>query len=532
MKLTKILFTVLVVNLAIISAKAQMQEEITALENIASSFNEGKSSPGGVITVAKNSTVLFNKAFGSADLEQGIENTVNTIFEAGSVSKQFTATAALLLIRDKKLTLEDDVRKYIPELPDYGRTMKIKHLLTHTSGLKDWGSIFAITGWPRGTKAYTQNDAKDLICNQKTLNFLPGEEYSYSNANFTLLAVIVERISKISFAEFCNKNIFEPVGMKNTQWRNNFRKIINNRAVGYAKKGTEFFQDMPFEDTHGHGGLLTTTEDLLKWLDYWNKNKFGEELSKLRLTQGVLNNGKKIEYTYGAVFFKNINGTIEISHSGLTAGYRGWLAYYPQKGIAVACLGNGLTLPSKQLTETFAGKRKSNVNKGTGSISEEIVNKLQGLYKSTNGNETLEIIRRDKKAFMKTGAEVLKYSGDTLSTGSRYMVVNSGYNGFTSIIDTDTLYFAKVEKFVPSAQELQKYTGTFYSQECNANYNISMRSGKLMLSRKPGEELNMLPIYKDAFYVGGLLILFTFDSGVSISASVDRAKNISFVKKQ
>jgi len=531
MKITKILFTLLFINVIAVQAYAQTQEEITALEKISSSFNEGTASPGGVITVAKDGVAFFNKAYGSADLEHGIDNTVNTIFEAGSVSKQFTATAALLLIRDKKLALEDDVRKYIPELPDYGRVMKIKHLLTHTSGLKDWGSVFAIAGWPRGTKAYSQNDAKDLICSQKTLNFLPGDEYSYSNSNFTLLAVTVERISKMPFAAFCNKYLFEPVGMKNTRWRDNFRQIVKNRAVGYAKRGDEILQDMPFENTHGHGGLLTTTEDLLKWLDYWNKDKFGKEISTLRLTQGILNNGKKIEYTYGAVFFKTINGITEISHSGLTAGYRGWLAYYPQKGITVACLGNGLTLPSKQLTETFAGKRKSGVDKGTGAVSEQVAEKLQGLYKNINGNETLEIVKKDKKAFMKTGAEVLKYAGDTLSTGSRYIVANADYSGFVSIIDTDTLHFVKLEKFTPSIQELQKYVGTFYSEECNANYNMYIKNGKLVLSRKPGEELNMMPIYKDAFYIGGTLVQFNFGANITLSASVDRAQNIVFVKK-
>lgn len=531
MKLNKkylALFFILSVGL---SANGQTKEEISALENIASTFNEGKSSPGGVITVAKGGVPFFNKGFGSADLEQDIAITPNTIFEAGSVSKQFTATAALLLINDNKLALEDDVRKYIPELPDYGKVMKVKHLLTHTSGLKDWGSIFALTGWPRGTKAYKQVDAKDLICKQKTLNFLPGEEYSYSNSNFTLLAFIVERVAKMPFATYCNKYIFEPVGMKDTRWRNNYREIVKNRAIGYMKRGNEFFQDMPFEDTHGHGGLLTTTTDMLKWIDHWNKNKFGEKVSKMRLTAGTLNNGKKIEYTYGAVFLKQINGFTEVSHSGLTAGYRGWLAYYPETDITVACLSNGLTLPSKQLTGVFLGKKKSDMGRGFQSVSVQIAAKLQGLYKSEKGNETLEIVNNNQKAFMKTGAEVMIYKGDTLSTGSRYIVAKSDYSGFSSIIGSDTTAFQKITKFEPSAQDLQKYTGSFYSEECSTTYTIKINNGKLVLSRNPGEQLRLIPFLKDNFYVNGVLLTFNFDKNISLSASVERAQNIVFEKQ-
>ncbi|RYF99711.1 MAG: class A beta-lactamase-related serine hydrolase, partial [Chitinophagaceae bacterium] len=330
-------FVVLFISFLPLVVVAQTATELKELDNIYQNFNGGSRSPGGVITVAKKGTIFFNKAAGSADLEHDIPNTPDTKFEAGSVSKQFTSTAVLILIAENKVNLEDEVRKYIPELPDYGKPLQVKHLLLHTSGLKDWGSIYAITGWPRGTKAYTQDDARFMIFNQKTLNFLPGESYSYSNSNFTLLATIVERVSKMSLSEFTKQHIFVPIGMTNTQWRDNFRAIVKNRAIGYQTNGKEFFQDMPFENTHGHGGLITTTADMQKWLNYWNDDKFGKKLSALRITQGTLNNGQQIEYALGGVFVKKFNGLTEISHSGLTAGYRGWMAWYPEKGITVTC---------------------------------------------------------------------------------------------------------------------------------------------------------------------------------------------------
>ncbi|HYE56229.1 MAG TPA: serine hydrolase domain-containing protein [Chitinophagaceae bacterium] len=317
--------------------------------------------PGGVLTVDRGGTILYNKAQGMADLDHHVAITPETIFEAGSVSKQFTATAVLLLVEDGKISVEDDIRKYIPELPDYGTPIKIKHLLVHTSGLKDWGSVAVFGGWPRGTRAYTQDHAREIIFRQKTLNFTPGSEYSYSNSNYTLLSTLVERVSGQSLVAFTTKRIIEPVGMRKTQWRDDFRKIVSGRAIAYSKRGNAYAQDMPFENTHGHAALLTTTQDLRTWLRYWADGKFGKQLAALRERQGILNNGSTIGYAEGAVRIFTVSGVREVSHSGATAGYRAWLAYYPSKDLSVIYLSNdGSTIPTsqvgKKVTEIFFGK--------------------------------------------------------------------------------------------------------------------------------------------------------------------------------
>src|SRR6266540_6896034 len=164
--------------------------------------------PGCAAGVSAGGRSVLQRAYGMADLEHDIRNTPETIFEAGSISKQFTAAAVLLLARDGKLSLDDPVRKYIPELPDYGVPLTIRHMLTHTSGLRDWGEVAGIAGWPRGKRAHTHAHVLDIVSRQKALNFTPGTNWSYSNTGFNLAAIIVSRVSGKPFAEFTRDRIF------------------------------------------------------------------------------------------------------------------------------------------------------------------------------------------------------------------------------------------------------------------------------------------------------------------------------------
>jgi CubicO group peptidase (beta-lactamase class C family) len=203
-------------------------------------FAEWKSqeSPGCTVAVAENGRTLLSRAYGMADLEHDAPITPTTIFEAGSVSKQFTATAALLLVQQGKLSLTDDVRKYVPELPDYGKPITIDHLIHHTSGLRDWGAIVGVNGWPRGTRIHTHAHMLDVASRQKALNYEPGTEFSYTNTGYNLLAVIVERVTGQTFAELTRQQIFEPLGMKHTEWRDDFTRIVKGRAIAYVRRRT------------------------------------------------------------------------------------------------------------------------------------------------------------------------------------------------------------------------------------------------------------------------------------------------------
>jgi CubicO group peptidase (beta-lactamase class C family) len=299
------------------------------------------------------------KAYGMADLEHDVRNTTETIFEAGSVSKQFTAAAVLLLARDGKLSLDDPVRKYIPELPDYGVPLIIRHMLTHTSGLRDWGEVASIAGWPRTTRVHTHAHVLDIVSRQRSLNFTPGTKWSYSNTGYNLSAVIVSRVSGMPFARFTQERIFQPLGMTHTSWRDDFTRVVRNRAIAYSPKSDGYHQDMPFENVHGNGGLLTTVADLLRWNEHFvtptiADARFVEE----EQTPGRFSDGRAHDYAPG-LYVRPYRGIPEVSHSGATAGYRAFLTRYPDQQVSIAVLCNAgnanPTTYAHQIAEIYLG---------------------------------------------------------------------------------------------------------------------------------------------------------------------------------
>ncbi|KPJ90357.1 MAG: hypothetical protein AMS18_11130, partial [Gemmatimonas sp. SG8_17] len=323
-----------------LSVAALAQGQLAAVDKVFADFN-APDRPGCAVAVSEGGTELFARAYGMADLEHGIPNTPATVFEPGSVSKQFTAAATILLALDGKLSLNHDVREYIPELPDYGETITIRHLLNHTSGLRDWGSVAGIEGWPRTTRVHTHTHMLDIASRQKSLNYSPGEYYSYTNTGYNLQAVLVERVSGMSFAEFSRVRIFEPLGMTKTEWRDDFTRIVKDRAVAYSRtRDGAYRMNMPFENVHGNGGLLTTVSDLLRFTHNLETGELGgPEFLKEMHTQGVLNSGRTIQYASG-LFIDQYKGIREVQHSGGTAGYRGFLTRFPDHGVAVAVMCN------------------------------------------------------------------------------------------------------------------------------------------------------------------------------------------------
>ena len=315
------------------------------------SFPRGTSRrPGAPSACRPSGRILLEKAYGMADLEHGVPNRPDTIFEAGSVSKQFTAAAVLLLARDGKLSLDDPVRRHIPELPDYAAPITIRQMLHHTSGLRDWGSIEWIAGWPRGTRVYTHAHVLDILQRQRALNFPPGTQWSYSNSGYNLSAIIVSRVSGESFAEFTRKRIFEPLGMTRTSWRDDFTRIVKDRAIAYAESDGRYAQDMPFENVHGNGGLLTTVGDLLRWNENFVTPKVGDAgFIHLMQTSGMLGNGRETGYAYGLALASH-KGLAEFRHSGTTGSYRAYLARFPESHVSVAVLCNaGNSMPRQAL---------------------------------------------------------------------------------------------------------------------------------------------------------------------------------------
>ena len=311
-------------------------------------------SPGCAVGVSRAGQPVVQKAYGMADLEHDVPNKADTIFEAGSVSKQFTAAAVLLLAAEGKLSLDDPARKYIPELPDYGAPLTIRHMLQHTSGLRDWGEVASIAGWPRTSRVHTHAHVLDIVSRQKALNFPSGTQYSYSNTGYNLAAVLVSRVSGKSFAEFSKERVFGPAGMTHTSWRDDYTRIVKGRAIAYSQAQGGWRQNMPFENVHGNGGLLTTVADLLKWNENFTSPKVGDAaFVKLQQEPGKFNDGKPHSYAMG-LMVGTYKGVPEVAHSGSTAGYRAHLTWYPQQQVSVAVLCNAASANATQFAERVA----------------------------------------------------------------------------------------------------------------------------------------------------------------------------------
>lgn len=324
-------------------AFAATAEQTKAVNAWFSGFN--KSTPGCAVGVEQGGKPIFIKAYGMADLESGRPITLDTIFEAGSVSKQFTAAAIALLASRGKLSLDDEARKYLPELPDYGAKLTIGHLLHHTSGLREWSDIVELEGWPRTTRAISENYAAQAIFRQKSLNFTPGEEYLYSNSNYVLLSLIVARASGQDFEAFTRENLFLPAGMSQTAWRGDFTRIAPGRAQAYESDGAGGWKlDMPFENVIGHAGLLTTVGDLLAWNRALSHPSGAFAKWVPMMTEDAhLNDGQPVHYAL-ALALNPINGDQAISHTGSTAGYRGFIGRFPGPDLSIVTLCNAATV--------------------------------------------------------------------------------------------------------------------------------------------------------------------------------------------
>ena len=531
----KHLFLLCAFCIFLFQAHAQSADTLNRIDEIFSRWNNA--TPGGSVLVSKGDKIIYHKAFGLADLEHNAPNTTETIFEAGSVSKQFTAASILLLATEGKLSTQDDVRKYIPELPTYDAPILIQHLLNHTSGLKDWGSIGSLTGWPRTTRVYTQELALEIICKQKSLNFTPGTEYSYSNSNYSLLVTITERVSGMSLAEFTRTRFFEPLGMTHTQWRDNFREIIPNRAVAYSKTISGYEQMMPFENIHGHGGLLTTTGDMMKWNALLETHSIGgDKLYALRTQQGRLKNGKQIIYA-GGLNISTFNNSAEISHSGATAGYRAWLAYYPDKKITIALLSNdsdgNVVGAGRKIAEILLGKPAMNTSKPeTISVSESDLKKFTGTYRSLRNFEVVTLSYKDNKLSW-NDRELLPTHHDTVYwNGLKLAHLKSGKILIKN--SQDTVSYQKVSAMDTTIRYAQTLAGVYLSKEADTQFTLTVKTNQVWLNRKPNTSYKLEPLCYDG-YRGEEFELLEFKRDrkgnvTGFEISVSRAERLPFTK--
>ena len=499
--------------------------------------------PGCTVGVARDGRTLLTRAYGMADLEHGVANRPDSIIEAGSVSKQFTAAAVLLLVQQGKVGLDDPARKYIKELPDYGTPLTVRHLLTHTSGLRDWGVLEGIAGWPRTTRAYTHDHVLDIVSRQRSLNFAPGSAYSYSNTGYNLAAILVSRVSGKSFPDFTRESIFEPLGMTRTSWRDDFTRVVADRSIAYDVTPGGISMDMPFENVFGNGGLLTTVSDLLKWNENAvNATVGGRSLIELQRDTMRLTSGAKIEYALG-LRVSSWKGVPEVSHSGATAGYRAWLAQYPGNrnlSVAVLCNAANAAAPTlgHQVADLFLETAPPNSRAGdSAGAPEGWARPFVGLYVDERRNDVLSI-EMDNGQVRATGLGPLTWiSSDSLGvTGSAARIdVNRNAGGAVAglrvIAGGETVPMRRVESARPSPAQLAAFAGEYVSDEVELSLRVTVEEGRLVIHRRPAATFPLSPTYADAFTseLGGIRFIRDAKGVVTeMSVTLDRVWDLRF----
>jgi len=390
--------------------------------------------PGCALAIVQDGALIYRKGYGMADLEHAIPITPESVFYAGSVSKQFVAACILLLQEQSKLDIDDDVRRYVPELPDYGYPITLRHLLHHNSGLRDYLDLWMLSG--RDYLDYLPDEAVlDLIIRQKALNFPPGDQYAYSNSGYYLLMTIVERISGQSLKAFAKEYIFDPLSMQSSHFHDDMHHLIPGRAEGYrlADDGTVENLIMRF-DLVGSGGLYTTVEDLYRWDQNFYDNRLGKKRQALIDTlqhDGRLNNGRSTGYA-----FAMINGEYRslhtISHTGSMGGYRAYYLRFPKQRFSVILLGNFANftpVPYAQriadlfLADHFPPRPEVQTRSEVGiplfhiSFTQEELIAAPGAYFSSELDARAQITRHDDELHLQIGYGPDRSLNDWLNSG-------------------------------------------------------------------------------------------------------------------
>lgn len=405
------------------------------VSQLMSAFTE--KTPGAVVAIVRKGKLTYGQGFGLANLEYDIPNSTTTPYHMASVAKQFTALAIVMLANEEKISIDEDIRKYLPDVPEFEHKLTIRHLLNHTSGLRDHWALWRMSGGLMDD-VIRQSDLMRLIKRQKVLNFKPGQQYMYSNTGYLLLSEIISEVTGQKFADWMLDNIFKPLGMNNTQIYDNHERIVKNRAYSYKNSNTGLAKSVLSYANSGATSLFTTAEDLAIWLGNFHTGKVGgPKAIKQLLEQGLLNNGDSIDYALG-VFVDEENGLKRISHGGADAGYRTFVSYYPELDAGLILLANSAGFPGYMIAQDVAAAF----------FGEHMV------YKAVLEKESPPLPPSPKP---------------------------------------------KPQEWRPSIEELASYVGRYYSDELDTFYVVSLEEGRLKISHTRHGDHNLSAKEKDVF---------------------------------
>lgn len=527
----------------------------TKVDKIFESWDKSDS-PGAALSVVKGKRVVYKQGYGSANLEYDIPITPKTIFHVASVSKQFTAFAITKLADSGKLSLDDDIRIYLPDIPDFGKTITIRHLLHHTSGLRDQWELLAMAGW-RLDDVITKNHILKMVRRQIDLNFDPGEEYLYCNTGFTLLAEIVARITKKSFRDWTQENIFDPLDMTNTHFHENHEEIVKNRSYSYSPQGKGFRKRVLSYANVGATSLFTTVEDMAKWMMNFESKVIANDTVMTQMHEpGILNSGEKINYAQG-LSLGEYKGLKTVGHGGADAGFRSQVVRFPDEDIAVIVLSNLSSINTNQLAMQVADiylakkiKEKKPPKKKAERVSVEIDPKILLAY------EGLYQIRPDYVLTIKKQNDQLTVQG---SGGNKYILYaesemvffrrNSNFQITFTINNVGDILRIIIQdngkeligtKFLPvhlNPDQMAEYMGEYYSPELDTSYRIVLENNQLIITHRKHDDFPLTVITPD-YYSGTQwffrTVHFTRDNENRINGfflTGSRVRNLQFIKQ-
>ncbi len=504
-----------VIFLCYLSFNASGQENIEeSLQKIIKTVSNSNQ-PGLSIGLVQNGKLTQHLQAGLANLEYDVSIHQNTVFGLASITKQFTAGCIGVLIQNKKLRLEDDVRKYIPELPNFGDTIRIQHLLNHTSGLRNHNVLLDLKGFDYTYTGYNNQQIQALIFKQKGVNSKPGERMLYANSNYVLLALIVERVSEMSLDAFAQKAIFQPLKMQHTFFLSDNRRIVKNRAQTYYTQKGNIKQHKSLTTCIGAGGLMSTIEDLALWSNIFTvKEHSFAWLANFITKENHLKDGTPLSYAQG-VFVDTYSDTKTIHHSGRGEGMRSQIISIPAQKIAVIVLTNTANIDavdiSYQVLDLFLPK-KTIVSKKTKKYkpTKEALKQFVGEYQELNSDMGMSIfIEKDtlkaKSSFGRNAVHLRGLDKGRFQRAGNATVVHQFFD--ENVQDWDmsvsfggaTFYFEKVVYVAAKEVLAKEYIGTYFSEELDLEYQLFEKANKLYLSYLNNPSVALFSGQKDEF---------------------------------
>ena len=529
----------------VLSSPLQAQDKQEKVDRIFAAY-EKAGSPGCALGVIQDGNFVYRKGYGMGSIELSVPLSSQSVFYMGSVSKQFTAASVVLAAEQGFLSLDDDVRKYIPELPDYGRSITLRQMLHHTSGLRDFLTLFELSG--RDVAAiHSEAEIIGMISRQKNLNNIPGDEWLYSNTNYYLLGVVIHRATKKSLNEFATDNIFKPLGMTHTRFYDDHTLVLPGRIAAYDPGSDgKFVVDWSTQyDIVGAGGLMSSVDDVLLWDKNFYENKLGKgTLLKEMQTKGVLNSGKEISYALGLVIDK-YRGLPTVEHNGALYGYRTALLRFPEQQFSVVCLCNVSSASTDSLAhqvadvyleKNFGGK--ANAAKSPAYSDAPDSSRFAGKY--------LDPRKQMVYAFTAVKGNLMAWGGTLRRIGpNQFMDLGTGVITFDEAngqmramleLDGDAFFDGmKITEPQLTGSDLAGYVGKYRSGELGATYTFTAEHGKLTLQNGGGAELTLTPLGDDEFenYSVGTLVFHRDEnhrvSGFGLYAG--NVRNVLFQKE-